>query len=472
MSDNRSSAAFQQFIDNSLFQIPNDGVQTEVMPFPISAPLTSSLEESGIPYYGADISGKSTDYGMLSQPEYAPIAVQQQSLYNVAVPCSNGVGTQLPLVMHLPQSQAPLPLIPQSNGLAYYAFDGENKQAEFVPMLQPEFHPLNGQQHAFYNVAIPFAQTVGSQLSFLIHSPQTHIKDHIQTHQLIGGSVPVSKNSRNNLPCVPTVRIAQNPQFANVQHRNLISLTATPPTTSGSLPRGRGRHNATSEDIHSACGSNHMGKVRRVLNSSNLNILNNQKPVKDTDGQKFHNRFPKTPHFPIIQPRREVDVKRQNYEAQSELSLRRNGASTRLSETASMLSMRRFTGVRSYFPEEGSSPLTVMLHCGFCYANSEPEDVFRSHNTHDEVGRTICPRLRQVVCSYCKATGDRAHTAGFCPDKREGSSRSPSLMKSGNGFKPVPSGRLKRNGRHEEWLDKKTSEEIACDQMSEVAPSK
>jgi len=46
-------------------------------------------------------------------------------------------------------------------------------------------------------------------------------------------------------------------------------------------------------------------------------------------------------------------------------------------------------------------------HCAYCKSIH--------HLITGPRGRTTCPKLRNHVCSICKATGDDAHSINFCP---------------------------------------------------------
>ncbi|XP_061388264.1 protein nanos [Musca vetustissima] len=56
-------------------------------------------------------------------------------------------------------------------------------------------------------------------------------------------------------------------------------------------------------------------------------------------------------------------------------------------------------------------------HCVFCENNNEPDAVVKSHAVRDSMGRVLCPKLRTYICPICKASGDKAHTVKYCPQK-------------------------------------------------------
>ncbi|XP_075148621.1 RNA-binding protein nanos [Haematobia irritans] len=60
---------------------------------------------------------------------------------------------------------------------------------------------------------------------------------------------------------------------------------------------------------------------------------------------------------------------------------------------------------------------TSAKHCVFCENNNEPEAVVKSHAVRDSLGRVLCPKLRTYICPICKASGDKAHTVKYCPQK-------------------------------------------------------
>lgn len=56
--------------------------------------------------------------------------------------------------------------------------------------------------------------------------------------------------------------------------------------------------------------------------------------------------------------------------------------------------------------------------CGFCKQNGEMSEIYRSHKLKAKDGRIICPILRSYTCPICDATGDRAHTRRYCPQRK------------------------------------------------------
>lgn len=54
--------------------------------------------------------------------------------------------------------------------------------------------------------------------------------------------------------------------------------------------------------------------------------------------------------------------------------------------------------------------------CGFCLSNGERQRECMSHRLKNPDTLIVeCPQLRKFVCPLCKATGDFAHTQGYCP---------------------------------------------------------
>lgn len=64
----------------------------------------------------------------------------------------------------------------------------------------------------------------------------------------------------------------------------------------------------------------------------------------------------------------------------------------------------------------------VYNYCRFCQNNGLAVAAYSTHVTKDAAGTVQCPVLRNYVCPTCEATGDRAHTARYCP-YREGEGR-------------------------------------------------
>lgn len=56
--------------------------------------------------------------------------------------------------------------------------------------------------------------------------------------------------------------------------------------------------------------------------------------------------------------------------------------------------------------------------CVFCENNGSEEEVYKSHVLRDINGNISCPILRGYKCPICKASGDKAHTLRFCPEKK------------------------------------------------------
>ena len=57
--------------------------------------------------------------------------------------------------------------------------------------------------------------------------------------------------------------------------------------------------------------------------------------------------------------------------------------------------------------------------CTFCRENSEPFEIWSSHQLKNPNGTVNCPILRKYRCNLCGETGDNAHTRSYCPFKNE-----------------------------------------------------
>lgn len=55
--------------------------------------------------------------------------------------------------------------------------------------------------------------------------------------------------------------------------------------------------------------------------------------------------------------------------------------------------------------------------CNFCKNNNRPENIYASHKLKDKSGRVLCQYLRSYTCPICCATGDKAHTVKYCPQR-------------------------------------------------------
>ncbi|XP_011185915.1 protein nanos [Zeugodacus cucurbitae] len=73
-------------------------------------------------------------------------------------------------------------------------------------------------------------------------------------------------------------------------------------------------------------------------------------------------------------------------------------------------SQKRFGGAKL-------DKFSAVKHCVFCENNNEPEAVVKSHAVRDSLGRVLCPKLRTYICPICRASGDKAHTVKYCPQK-------------------------------------------------------
>ncbi|XP_077302262.1 nanos homolog 2-like [Arctopsyche grandis] len=55
------------------------------------------------------------------------------------------------------------------------------------------------------------------------------------------------------------------------------------------------------------------------------------------------------------------------------------------------------------------------MYCGYCHKNGESYVMYNSHYLRSPTGKLSCPILRSYICPTCGATGDDAHTIGYCP---------------------------------------------------------
>ncbi|KAK5877859.1 hypothetical protein CesoFtcFv8_025328 [Champsocephalus esox] len=58
--------------------------------------------------------------------------------------------------------------------------------------------------------------------------------------------------------------------------------------------------------------------------------------------------------------------------------------------------------------------------CRFCKQNGESVTVYRSHRLKSDEGKVICPILWNYTCPLCGASGDKAHTRRYCPQRDAG----------------------------------------------------
>lgn len=70
----------------------------------------------------------------------------------------------------------------------------------------------------------------------------------------------------------------------------------------------------------------------------------------------------------------------------------------------------------SLMPLRPSSLSASRRGCGFCLSNGERQRECMSHRLKNPDTLIVeCPQLRKFVCPLCQATGDYAHTQGYCP---------------------------------------------------------
>lgn len=91
---------------------------------------------------------------------------------------------------------------------------------------------------------------------------------------------------------------------------------------------------------------------------------------------------------------------------------------TSRSDLSSSEAAAQFLATTSVGPDYQTLGSILQSLCHFCKRNGERRSVFTSHSLKDKHGTVTCPILRRYICPICGATGDDAHTVGYCPSGR------------------------------------------------------
>ena len=87
------------------------------------------------------------------------------------------------------------------------------------------------------------------------------------------------------------------------------------------------------------------------------------------------------------------------------------------------------------------STSSMKKYCKVCKDSGKSEREYRSHNTKDRSGRTMCPTLQSLICRYCHESG---HTPKYCSKLVARRERVGSASYNGN----KRSGDYNQPGRH------------------------